>query len=431
MDSYDVRKPPTGCLSIHFRAQRGDVVPYDFGDSWFIDITQLRDQLTRSAYWWLPVSCVTALIGADSAYDESDITLRLSNGPFAINLSGTDNDFCLLAKELNRAFPRLEKLVMRLRVPSATDLGAFFKTLQAPTVEWKLVAPVAGASPRLASLLESTVLNQITSVVEIDNKLSSLDLSQLQLLGEPNISLLELRLELELNKDDALVAGDWLAKWLFRFQSLKHIEISGDFDVSFMMPFLKALKDGNHITGNCGLAADCVVLEFPSVYGEGDTPLNKNRFIEQECEELVSECIKEWKRGFLWIALGHPIHWSDQSLFRTRLQHEATLKWITEAPHMDETTIRGSDLGHEIEIKDICSMLERAQQPFPPENFRDLFPGMIASDIPIDTECFRNSMFRSQIFFDLIMRNPAMVVAAETAAAVVVLRRPHKRSRSD
>lgn len=446
MESYQVQRPPSGWrVSILFPNHVADVVPYHFGEAFLIDIEQLKEQLTRNPNWWLPVSSVTSLLGGQNVYSNPNLTLRICNGPFGIRLSGCADDFYKLAKELNRAFPCLEKLVTKLRVPPNTDLSPFFSSLRARELRCNIVDFFPGPSKNLVSLLESTVLNQNTSIMDIDNKLTSLELSQLRLFGQPgtpiqhNQSLLVLTLELELNQHDAAGAAKKLANWLFRFQSLKCIQISGDCEgACFVTPFLQALKDGNQKGNNGpGLSASCLVIEFLDVYGEMDTPDNKEQCIGQECQEMVLECIRDWKDGFLWIGLGSQANWNNESPFRKQLQYEATLKWLTEAPHFGASAISLSHLGPEISMEDVCNLLESGQHLFPPPNFPELFPGMIASEIPIDIDCLSNANFKFQMFFNLLMRNPsmvaggAMVVGKEEGSIIAATERKAKRSRRD
>ena len=191
----------------------------------------------QNADWWLQVSCLTSLMSGGFVYEERDIALRLGNGIHGINLSGEDEDFRLLAEQLKLVFPRLDELVMKLRVPATVDLGPFFRALQAETWRFNFTG-AAAADQHVVSLLESTVLNQTARDVDIDNKLSDLELSQLKLLGEggtpvePNTALLRFSFELELHKDNAPAAADRLAKYLRRFRNVMHIEISGNLDAS-------------------------------------------------------------------------------------------------------------------------------------------------------------------------------------------------------
>jgi len=439
MNSYVARNLPWGKLAINFHSQRrDDVAPHDFGNSHFIDISQQRDLRTRNADWWLQVSSLTSLMDGGFVHQESDITLRLSNGIYGILLSGEDEDFRLLAEQLKLVFPRLDELVMKLRVPASVDLGPFFRALQAQSLRFKFTCAAAGQ--HVVSLLESIVLNQTAREVDIDNKISALELSQLKLLGERgtpverNTALVWLSLDLELHKqDDAPAAADRLAKYLRRFRNLKYIEISGKLDVSFMVPFFKALKDGNNQTSNDpGLAAECFVIDFHDVYVEEDF-CDKENCIPHECVELVLDCIRHWKGGFLWIGLGQTHRrWNTNSESRAKLRYKAAFKWLTEAPHLDnETASRGSALAPEkISAKDIYNVWEREQQQrFPPVNFYRLFPGQLPVDMPFDTQYMSSDCFVFQMLFDLVVRNPTMLIA--TVASVLLPSNPRKRSCSE
>ena len=295
----------------------------------------------------------------------------------------------------------------------------------------------AAADQHVVSLLESTVLNQTARDVEIDNKLSDLELSQLKLLGERgtpverNTALLRFSFELELHKDNAPAAADRLAKYLRRFRNVMHIEISGNLDASFVVPFIKALKDGNNQTSNgAGLAAKFFVIDFHDVHVEEDF-CDKKKCIPHECVELVLDCIRHWKGGFLWIGLGqNHRHWNTCSESRRKLRYQAAFKWVTEAVPLDDAAESpGINLAPEkISLKDVCKVWERAtQQQFPPGNFYQLFQGQLPPDIPFDTQYLRSPEFLCQMFSELVARNPTMFIAAE--ASVPFPSNPRKRSR--
>jgi len=114
MNSYVAQNLPWGKLPInfHFR-RRDDVAPYDFGNSHFIDISQQQDLRMQNADWWLQVSSLMSLMDGGFVHQESDITLRLSNGIYSVLLSGEYEDFRLLAEQLKLVFPRLDELVMK------------------------------------------------------------------------------------------------------------------------------------------------------------------------------------------------------------------------------------------------------------------------------------------------------------------------------
>jgi len=145
--------------------------------------------------------------------------------------------------------------------------------------------------------------------------------------------------------------------------------MSGKLEVSFVVPFFKALKEGNNQTSNDpGLAAECFVIDFHDVHVEADF-CDKENCIPHKCVKLVLDCIRCWKGGFLWIGFGQNCHcWNRDLESRSKLRHHTAFKWSTEAPHLDnEIACRGSDLAPEkISVTDVCNATSVPSHEFLP-----------------------------------------------------------------